>query len=495
MSRWWLALPPAAGLLAALAWGPTDGLTRDEAVYAYAGQRLADGVPPYASIADPKGPVATVLASLGVVVARLAGFGDLVGVRAAFLATTLAAGVVVALLAHALWGSRPAAVVAGVALVTSAGLARDAVGGPDAKTPAVLLVALVLLLVVRERWLAAGVAAGLACLTWQPLALPLVALLVVTLLRVDERRRVLARAVVGAAVVGSLTVAGLWAAGSLAEAVDAAVAYPLFGIRHGEPGLAATLGRAGRAAERGYGAGAVGLAVGLLVVLVAAFCARRRWRTDPLVHTVAPVLLVTSAYLCLDLQGYPDLLPLLPHAALGLGLLVRDRRRVVAGGLALVLLGTAVATARTAEGRHELVRQLRAACGVERLLGDTGRLWTLGDPSPLVLTGRANPDRHVLLSSGAGGWRADRVAGGVDEWARRVAATADVVVLRGSRGPVAVGLADRLTAAGFVPGWVGPWRVLVRPSTLGADVRVADRYALVARDRAGRPLPADPATC
>ena len=45
--------------------GIDDELRRDEAIYAYGGQQMAQGVPPYLSILDPKTPLARPSASGG----------------------------------------------------------------------------------------------------------------------------------------------------------------------------------------------------------------------------------------------------------------------------------------------------------------------------------------------------------------------------------------------------------------------------------------------
>src|ERR687885_1657893 len=61
-----------------------DKLTRDEAMYTYGGQQLTEGLAPYASLFDPKTPLATILAGAGVAIARLAGADDVHTVRIVF---------------------------------------------------------------------------------------------------------------------------------------------------------------------------------------------------------------------------------------------------------------------------------------------------------------------------------------------------------------------------------------------------------------------------
>ena len=61
-------------------------LTRDLAVYSYAGQQVAEGVPPYVGILNRAGPLAHVIPGIGVVIARIGGFDDVHTLRLLFLA-------------------------------------------------------------------------------------------------------------------------------------------------------------------------------------------------------------------------------------------------------------------------------------------------------------------------------------------------------------------------------------------------------------------------
>src|SRR3954452_16898277 len=56
-------------------------LSRDEAIYSYGGQQLADGVPVYQAIFDPKPPLPTFLTALGVASGRAAGVDELYAMR------------------------------------------------------------------------------------------------------------------------------------------------------------------------------------------------------------------------------------------------------------------------------------------------------------------------------------------------------------------------------------------------------------------------------
>ncbi|MBV9454611.1 MAG: hypothetical protein JOZ19_10895, partial [Rubrobacter sp.] len=74
-----LALPLLVLALAVFVYGMYgfDGvLLRDYSIYLYSGQRMAEGIPPYLSIFDHKGPLSPMIAGLGVMLSKLLGCDD-----------------------------------------------------------------------------------------------------------------------------------------------------------------------------------------------------------------------------------------------------------------------------------------------------------------------------------------------------------------------------------------------------------------------------------
>ena len=135
-----------------------DGdLTRDLGLYAYAGQQVADGVPPYVGVMNRAGPLAHLVPGLGAAAARLVGADDLLGMRVLFLVLSVVCVWVVYLLGRDLYENRLAGVVAAGLLVCVPGVITYATGGPREKTTMMLLLALALLATTRRRWWWAGV--------------------------------------------------------------------------------------------------------------------------------------------------------------------------------------------------------------------------------------------------------------------------------------------------------------------------------------------------
>ncbi len=60
-------------------------LTRDLGIYSYAGQQVADGVPPYLGVLNRAGPLAHVLPGVGALVARLGGLDDVITMLVIFM--------------------------------------------------------------------------------------------------------------------------------------------------------------------------------------------------------------------------------------------------------------------------------------------------------------------------------------------------------------------------------------------------------------------------
>jgi hypothetical protein len=414
--------------------GIDGALTRDEAVYAYGGQQLTHGVPFYASVFDQKTPGAAYLAGLG---DALGGFD---GIRIAFFVCACLTVVAVYLLGLELWGSVLAALAGAVVFASFQGWAADALAGPDAKTPAILLAVLSLLLMRRRRWFWAGVCGALAFLFWQPLLIYLGVALAVS------RRRAV---VLGAAIPLVVTVAYFAAAGALGDFAQAAFAFPVEGLHRTPETVGERLGHIAAVVHAHYDPVLVWGGLVLLVVLAAL----RRWWVG--LATLAAI----AAFSALDFQGYPDVYPLLPYAALGIGgavaLAGRARPVAVVGLVVLVALSwTQFADDDT------LVAQRAEAAALQRMLEPGETLYALGDATPLVLTGRRNASRYIFLGSGVGRWDQAHTHGGVIESLQRDDPA--VVVLHGWRSALERRVAGWLHAE-YVPSWDGDWRIFLRP--------------------------------
>ncbi len=160
----------AVGLIALTVYslhGVRGNLTRDVGLYAYAGQQVADGIPPYLGVLNRAGPLAHAIPGLGAVLARLVGVDDLLGMRVLFLMIAVLCVCGVYLLARDVLHSRVSGLVAASMFLCLPGFIQHASYGPRDKTAMVLFLVLALWAMARRRWFTAGVLLGLAALVLQ----------------------------------------------------------------------------------------------------------------------------------------------------------------------------------------------------------------------------------------------------------------------------------------------------------------------------------------
>src|SRR3954468_14195809 len=205
-------------------------LSRDEAIYTYGGQQLVEGVPVYEGIFDPKPPLPTFLTAAGVATAHAVGEDEIVTLRYEFLLFSLLTVGAVYLLCLRLWRSPVAALGGAATFIVFKGFATDALGGPGAKTPGVLLSVVALLLLVERRWFWAAFAGSLAFLDWQPLGIYAFAAVAGAFVLSEARWREAGKALAGAAIPLAATVLYLAIAGDLSQFVEASFTFPATGL-------------------------------------------------------------------------------------------------------------------------------------------------------------------------------------------------------------------------------------------------------------------------
>lgn len=498
--RWW-ARPGGARLVGPLVslaiavalfsrWGINGSLSRDEGIYTYGGEQLAHGVPPYASIFDPKTPLATFLAGIGAALARLFGNGtsreELYGIRVAFFVCACLTVVAVFLLAERLWGSVLSGLVAAAVFASYNGFAEDALSGPDAKTPGILAAVLAMWLASRRRWFWAAFAGAFAFLAWQPLVIyALVPMVLAGLFAAPGRRwRGFGIAAAGAGIPVAATVVYFAATGALAQFLASAVEFPATGTVRASEGTLTRIHDVGAVVHHYYKFSGLLFFAGLVlfVLLVIAHVVRgmvqgrvRAALADPLICVVVITGLAEFGYASFDFQGYPDVYPLLVYPALGLagtaaGLVVLVRRRpaqlvvTMAATLAAALLVGFSWVWFTNDPAHDdaLAAQRVNGCALNTLAGAKDPLWSLGSPNPLLLTGRRNPDRFIYLDEGVDRWKIKHTPGGFAGWTHQILrAHPSVVVVTGWYGPVVPRMKTWLDARYYKTGYIAHSQVFI----------------------------------
>lgn len=514
----WQVLAGGAGVfLTALAlytrFSINGELGRDESIYAYGAQRFAHGVAPYASIFDPKTPGATLLGGFAAAFARLIGSNQLHMIRVAFLVVSILTAVAVYLLAHELFKSVPGAIAAGAAFTCFTKFSHDALIGPDAKTPGVLFFVLAMLFMVRKRWFAGAIFAGLAFIVWQPLFW--FGLIAIVGAAIDagqgNRLREALRALAGAAIPTAVLAVYFLVAGAFHDFFTAAFLYPLTGTQRAKESLKAHFLHPFHVINH-YPLSATVFWIGtvaLVAVVVVEFARRgaRAALTAPLFLIVFVTFLLNILYALTDFQGDPDTLPFLPYPALGIGgavagvfpLLKQPTARraatgvVLAGSLALAAIGW-VSFSNAKDNNNDLLQQLRTACGVSRIVGK-GTLVSLGNPAAFVLTNRVSRTNYIYLNAGVDTWKIHHTKGGLAGWEQQViAGRPSVITVDGWSSRYEKAMIQFLSQSGYRKSFVGRWRVWLTPQAVAkarqVGVQLTQARQQLAQTTSGHKLPA-----
>jgi hypothetical protein len=430
-----------------------------------------------------------------IAIGRSFGADDVHAVRVGYLVLTGLSVVAGYLAATLLFGSIEAGLLGAAAFAAFRAFAMDGLGGPNPKTPGVLLATLATALLVRRRWFWAGAAGSLAALTWQPLAVYVLVAFGAACAWSEPGRRLRAAfaVLVGAAIPALGTAAYFVGARAWSELWESAVVIALTGTQRRAATLPERIGHIVSVVDRDFGASGLLLWGGLAALgVLAAIRVRRGWRDraslirDPILLGVSVPLVALLAFSLIDFQGYDDAYPLLPYAALGVagigaaasarawrGTAGRARNAIGLVAIGLVLASLASYSApRPADAT--LVTQRRDAAEVDALLGD-GVLYALGNPALLVLTDRTNPSRFILLSAGVDRWVVEHTPGGLDGWLQRIEATeADMIQIDAwiTTSDYRDRIRRQLLRSGYRQIRIGLLEVLVTP---GLDERATGR--------------------
>ena len=485
--RWWRRfdlLPLAWVLVTVVAWGArgfADSLNRDAAFYVYAGQQIAAGNAPYVEVMNRAGPYANLLPALGVELGRLLGTSDAVGARLLFFALFVTTPAISYLTARDMFRSRLAGCAAAATLLGFLVLAKIATLGPESKMAMMAGLCVTLLLLVRRRWLLAGIATGLVTLTWQPalFALAPAAAVLVLLSGGPLRERVRSALWYGAGGLAALlvTIAGF----ALADALDAFVEG--FWTANAEytqqRGAMERPWRVWEHLQTAFGWNFWLLPLGSLAALALGVDSWRLRRTAPRQAADRAMLgvsclggLVWSGWFAFDRS--PDTLLLLPAAALGVGgvvgLLAHLVRRAGSRLPWRILVGAvAVWTAVSAVTAFEHTLNLRS----EKLHGQQASSDALFDnvpadatvfsvevTPPLALSGRKSISRFVIFKHGMLSFIEADTPGGVQGYLEGlIEAEPDIVLF-----PRAVprGMWRELLRPYDLVGYGPSWRVFLR---------------------------------
>jgi hypothetical protein len=437
----WRRIDPLGPLLALaavavfLVQGFDSILTRDLALYAYGGQQTVEGVPPYVSVLNRAGPLAHLVPAIGVAAGRAVGMDEILAMRLLMMLISVACVWLLYILSRDLFGSRLVGAASASALLTFAGFVTYAVGGPREKTTLTLFVILAFLALLKRRWGLAGACVALATLTWQPSFITGLFAAAVTIAGLGRREMLPAalRFCLGGLIPTALMTAGFALAGAFSEFLDC---FVLINERYTRQAgfIEDPLGTTSFLYE-GFGVSLVLIVAGLAAVLVVAGMHRKAaFRTrEPRTLALVGIGAGTAAGLLWSLfvlNGWADLVVLLPAAAVGVGavaaeVLARVPRRVGVPILVWWSIACLVAGLLSSlENRENVLDQQRAeVSAMFAAAPPDATVMSIGGPQPLVLTNRTNPIRHQMFLSGLEEYVDDTWPGGLEGLANQIAET------------------------------------------------------------------------
>lgn len=472
---------PVAALVAAgvyLLNGFDGYLSRDLALYAYAGQQMADGEAPYVGVVNRSGPLSHAVPGLGALLGRALGVDELLAMRVTFMALAAVCVWLAYVLGRDLLGSRWAGLATAAALLAVHGFSEYATNGPREKTTLVLFLLAAFIAAVRRRPGWAGAFVSLATLTWQPSLFVGAATVVVAVLALASGRRVrgLLHFAVGGLVPLGVCLAFYAAIGEWRTFWDC---FLLIHVSYtDQPGLGTDFAGVREMLFDAYGLFFWSMIVGAVTTVVVALLgllvpSRRRDPAHWLVLALA-VGLAAGVLWCLKaFNGFPDIFFLLPATVVGVGLLVREVARWSDRGAAALavtwsLVAVAGATQYSVTTRDDTLETQRAETEAAfAALPEDATVVSVEGPHPLVLSGRTNPYPHQMFSLGLEDYVDDTWPGGLDGLAADIAERRPTVIAVGTIDPswLQPVLDDGYVEVGTTTGWY--WYV---DESVGQDV-------------------------
>ena len=492
-------------------------LSRDNAIYLYSGQRMAEGIPPYVSIFDHKGPLAPMLVGAGVMISKYLGATDITAVRAVFFSIGCLAVAATYALGGTLFKSQRAGLFTALTFLGFFGFARYAVSSPEAKTPMVLFEVLCLLFASQRRWLLAGLCGSLAALVWQPMAVfSLVAIVLAATQKDEPRLGASLRAVAGACLPVGATGAYFYFQGAFDELVNGSILFNARYLDREQLLSTAEFFAPVKAIFQGYDTILVPIVVGAMLaavviglVTLGSVYLLKKSQNGPSGRPMrkgafAPIFLSLPfpvLWSLVDFQGYPDFYVFIPYVAVGFGgflsfvvgrmgaegVLFPGGTRLLTVGLSAALTAVAVLgslvvvdpargvssldTEERPPGPNDLDYQQRAASEVQRRFGEDVKVVSIGAPQLLVLLHKTNPNPYAFIIRGIDDQIAVETPGGFEGWIQELEAyDPDVIAFGRTSGQHSPMLLEWLERR-YEKEKIGPWTLYVKQSAEKAEIR------------------------
>ncbi len=466
-------------------YGARGKITRDSGIYLYSGQQMAEGVPPFVSVFDHKGPLTPMLSGIGVYISHWLHTDDILTVRVTFFVLSLFTVAAIYLLAHTLFSSYSLAFLTACTFLNFWGFGIYALSGPQAKTPMVLFEVLALWLTVRRKWFWAGLCGSLTFLTWQPMLIyPLITALLALLQSEGRRLKVKnASAVIAGGLVPLLIVSTYFLyKGAFYDFVDGTFLFNITNLERPDTSVFSNIRNFFRAVYLGYTTMTIPIALSFLAIFFM-FLERIKSYGNNLLKWVSkdsyailflslPIPFLWSA---LDFQDYPDFYVFLPYTAIGFGWLLYHMVRSIAsrngispivknsfvGIICIILTGAAAVNYQTTAS-DELSTQKAWANEVAERFGEEVKIASIGVPEALVLLHKTNPNPYSFIIYGIDNHIDATTEGGFDGWLRNLEQYNPSLIFLGVTHGKRLPKLEACLAENYTLSNIGDWKVLIR---------------------------------
>ena len=298
----------------------------DPTIYDYVAQSILRGQLPYRDVIDIKTPGAQYLSALTIAVGSVFDVRDIFAIRALHVVLVGLLSVLIFLVTNVYLQSRVAAAIAVLIPLLREPIAKTFIGGTQPKLPMIIFGLLTLIMIAKDRPLAAGVFSMLSCLCWQPgLLFTGTAMLIFSRYFTSWRDLKALKVLAGAIIPLSLVLGYFYSKGALADlwAWTITYNYSVFG-----PEAGPTLGEAikhivmivRRVFERDV------LLVLLSIVGLLLFLVRRAGQrvkngsalgsTELFRDAIVLPPLIYGVFMLINFQGPPDLIPIVPFVGI-----------------------------------------------------------------------------------------------------------------------------------------------------------------------------------
>lgn len=483
-----LSLLASAMFLCFRPWAQPE--VRDHSIWDYVAQVIADGGVPYRDAVEIKTPASAYMGAAAILAGRVVGLPDFASIRVLFFLISVGVVLVVYELG-ALVFDRGTGLLAAVITTGVDPLAEWAGAGIQPKVPFVLFGLLSICLSLRSRPLAAGIAAGLSALCWQP---GCIFLLPACIPFIPDVRKLTRLASGFCAPVAACALYFLFV-GAFDDLWNWTVVFP-FGpyVAKYTRSFRGLTGTAWKLLEQSYAREVIFLPIAGCGLLIGIALAVRRRKTDraprwrPLLAAATPIA-VMLGLTALNLQGESDLFPIFPLAfPFAAFAILSVLRLALSHTVALVAASILCfawngSDALTYRLPSTLRHQFDALAPVASLVKPGDRVYAHGDLQFLVLFNLHNASPHLFLDRGKDVFIEKLEPDGFKKFLVRLEAAEPKVVVLGRKGLVErddellAWIRDRYTVAR---------RILLR---YGRDGRFG--YGLRVYVRKGTELPPD----